>query len=362
MLVYDFHTHSVFSDGTVWPTVRVEEALREGLDGFAVTEHLEYQPYSEFIKNEDRNSAYNIAASAADGKLRVVSGLELTRGYPPGHLNVLFIQDANKFVIDGIEVRGDFSTGNDAPRRDREITMALLDIAQEQDAFVVWNHPNWMGQQLSGEPELTPLHMQLIRQGIIDGIELNGSESNFAIALEHNLTLFANSDAHGPVAWRNDFFEQRYGATDPLGKNRRVTLVLADDNSEASVRTALDERRTVALEDGVLFGRHREVSDLLLGGLVLRDGGRVKHVETPAEVYRIEIENRLSIDLSLHNLGDQNFFFEHRVFTVAAKTKKSVLVTDAKEISELGDFNFRILNAFVSPETNIELQFDIQSQ
>lgn len=28
----DFHIHTVFSDGTVWPTVRVEEAYREGLD------------------------------------------------------------------------------------------------------------------------------------------------------------------------------------------------------------------------------------------------------------------------------------------------------------------------------------------
>ena len=28
----DFHMHTVFSDGLVWPTVRVDEAYREGLD------------------------------------------------------------------------------------------------------------------------------------------------------------------------------------------------------------------------------------------------------------------------------------------------------------------------------------------
>ena len=27
----DFHMHTVFSDGSVWPTVRVDEAWREGL-------------------------------------------------------------------------------------------------------------------------------------------------------------------------------------------------------------------------------------------------------------------------------------------------------------------------------------------
>ena len=32
----DFHIHTVFSDGLVWPTVRVDEAYREGLDAIAV--------------------------------------------------------------------------------------------------------------------------------------------------------------------------------------------------------------------------------------------------------------------------------------------------------------------------------------
>ena len=32
----DFHIHTVFSDGLVWPTVRVDEAYREGLDAIAL--------------------------------------------------------------------------------------------------------------------------------------------------------------------------------------------------------------------------------------------------------------------------------------------------------------------------------------
>lgn len=42
----DLHIHTVFSDGNVWPTLRVEEARREGLDLIAMTEHLEYQPHA----------------------------------------------------------------------------------------------------------------------------------------------------------------------------------------------------------------------------------------------------------------------------------------------------------------------------
>ena len=44
-LVLDPHTHSSFSDGHVWPRIRVEEALRDGLDAIAITEHLEWQPH-----------------------------------------------------------------------------------------------------------------------------------------------------------------------------------------------------------------------------------------------------------------------------------------------------------------------------
>jgi hypothetical protein len=40
-LVCDFHMRTVFSDGYVWPTVRVGEAWCEGLKLTAITDHIE---------------------------------------------------------------------------------------------------------------------------------------------------------------------------------------------------------------------------------------------------------------------------------------------------------------------------------
>ncbi len=51
----DLHIHTVFSDGNVWPTIRVQEALRENLDAISLTEHLEYQPHKDDIPHPDRN-------------------------------------------------------------------------------------------------------------------------------------------------------------------------------------------------------------------------------------------------------------------------------------------------------------------
>ena len=36
----DLHMHTVLSDGYVWPTIRVQEALKDGLDAISITEHL----------------------------------------------------------------------------------------------------------------------------------------------------------------------------------------------------------------------------------------------------------------------------------------------------------------------------------
>ena len=96
-LVTDLHTHSVFSDGHVWPNVRVAEGLRDGLDVLAITEHLEYQPHRLFIPNRDRNAAVGEAVQAAAGTgLLVVAGSEITRDPPHGHMNAVFITDANR--------------------------------------------------------------------------------------------------------------------------------------------------------------------------------------------------------------------------------------------------------------------------
>ncbi len=98
-VVVDLHTHSVFSDGHVWPTIRIKEAERDGIDGIAITEHLEWQPHIVDIPHRDRNRAYNEAARAASNlDLMVIAGAEITRSDEAGHMNAVFIEDANALI------------------------------------------------------------------------------------------------------------------------------------------------------------------------------------------------------------------------------------------------------------------------
>jgi hypothetical protein len=61
----DLHMHTVFSDGSVWPDIRVQEAIRDGLDVIAITDHVEYQPKKKDIPHENRNRGYELALKSA---------------------------------------------------------------------------------------------------------------------------------------------------------------------------------------------------------------------------------------------------------------------------------------------------------
>ena len=63
-LACDFHMHTVFSDGNVWPTVRVAEAWRQGLHAIAITDHIEYQPHKGDVPTK-HNHSYDLAEEAA---------------------------------------------------------------------------------------------------------------------------------------------------------------------------------------------------------------------------------------------------------------------------------------------------------
>ena len=66
-LVCDFHTHTVFSDGNVWPSVRVDEAWSQGYDAIAVTDHIEYQPHRAYIPVQ-HNASFEIAHPEGERK------------------------------------------------------------------------------------------------------------------------------------------------------------------------------------------------------------------------------------------------------------------------------------------------------
>ena len=83
----ELHIHTVFSDASVWPTTRIDEAMTEGLDFIAITDHVDarlLKQKNKGLMDFDRNESYKIAASAGKSHdVLVIHGGEISRGMPP---------------------------------------------------------------------------------------------------------------------------------------------------------------------------------------------------------------------------------------------------------------------------------------
>lgn len=233
----DFHMHTPFSDGTVWPTDRVTEAWMEGLDAISITDHVEYQAYKADVKVK-HNRSYELALPRAhELDILLVPGAEITRSMPPGHLNALFIEDAEPL------------TAADP--------MKAIEEAFRQGAFIFWNHPGWTGQQPDGVARWYGEHTELLEKGWMKGIEVVNAREYypevFQWALDNNLTMFGNSDIHSPVHFQYD---------PVLGQHRPMTLVFAEDRSLAGLREALEAGRTAIYNENALLGKEKYLKPL----------------------------------------------------------------------------------------------------
>ncbi len=236
-LLCDFHIHTAFSDGSVWPTVRVQEAWMEGLDAISITDHLEYLPHKNDIK-ADHNRPHEIALPYAElCGLILIRGTEITKQVPPGHFNAIFLEDANPVFNDNY--------------------LAACSTAAAQGGFVFWNHPRFGGNVKDGEGIWHPEHTAVLQKGWLHGIEVaNGRDyypESQRWAMEKGLTMVGNTDIHNPIS-----FEYNRTARD----YRTMTLVFAADNSAGSIKEALLDRRTAVYVDGSIYGEEKYLKPL----------------------------------------------------------------------------------------------------
>ena len=360
VIVADLHTHSVFSDGAVWPNVRVEEAVRDGIDLLAITEHLEYQPHIDDIPHPDRNRSFDIAEDIAKNKdLTVINGAEITRMFPPGHINAIFIEDANKLIyLDEAKISEakeilkevpeesltnyeDLSWLEDAALASLWPVKSALIEARNQNAFTFWNHPAWSSEEFIGQPMLREIHKEFFRDNLLHGIEVaNGdgySEEAFRIALEYGLTVLGTSDVHGLIDW--DY-------PSSIGAHRPVTLILSESNSSDAIKSSLFSGKTVVWFKNNLIGLEDNILELTNSYLKAK---KVEILEN-SDIARVEIENVSDVRFIIQVLDKSSVVNESNLIEIAPN-EKTVLQIDNG--IEKGSLDVKILNAFIAPNKNL---------
>ena len=258
----DFHMHTLFSDGRVMPKDRVREAVTNGFDVIAITDHIEYRPNfgnGEFKfaeNNDDHNRSYNLAKPDAEkNNLILVRGTEITKSVmPPGHFNALFVQDVNQIaaVVDNWK--------------------AMLAVAADQGGFIQWNHPGWVAPSGGGLEKGVPMsftdeHEDVRAKGHLHGVEVFNSTEFYPLALdwcnERDLAPMANSDIHA----------SEWNAHGHQNLLRPMTLIFSKDRTEAAIREAFFAKRTIGWAANMIFGRPEWVEKLFRSCIKITKSG-----------------------------------------------------------------------------------------
>ncbi len=325
----DFHTHSVFSDGTVWPTVRVQEALAEGLDVLALTDHAEYHPHRDQIPVDDLAGTKLLDAAAKDKPLILVHGCEISA--TPDHFNAIFIDNQSDTLLDNA------------------VPAVRIKAAKDQGGFVFWNHPGWTARAKDGNAPVDEGFYKLMEEGQINGIEIcNGSHfwpEVLGLVRKYNLTLLGNSDIHGPSTF----------ALTP-DAHRTVTLVFSKEKTTEAVRDALENHRTAVYAGNFLVGNEEWLKEIFLASLQI-----VTTYQKGTTLAAMKIINVSDIDFRCRNMGSLNLHNSSYVFDLPAHSTVGLLVRTNEPVLS---FNLDIVvdNLITGPRESLRLILPVTIQ
>jgi hypothetical protein len=328
----DLHIHTVFSDGEVWPTIRVREARAEGLDCIAITDHLKFGKHSKYPEiTGDRNRSFEIAAEAATGTdLIVIRGVEITQGMPPGHINALFLQD------------------NEIAREDHFDT---IETARAQGAFLFWNHPGWKSPDKEFEQDGIARwfedHDRLFGDGTLRGIEVvNGrgySTEAHQWAIDRGLTLLGNSDIHRLTAHEYDL----------ASEHRPQTLVFAKARTAEAVREALFERRTAVWYGNELIGDPQYLGPLFNACVSVDDTAYLERLAVAV------LTNHCDIDFFAENLGPFTLYSATRFLTFGAG-RETILAVKTGTVLDTFTLDLSVKNLHTAPDAFLRVSLGFE--
>ena len=259
----DLHTHSIYSDAELTPEERVKEAWFDGMDIFAMTDHVEYRRHEpnmlKFLKGytggevkkavnsnvirkaateqgilADLNLPTKLAQKAAKAygdALLIIPACEITREPKTiGHFNALFTTDNNAIY-------------------DTDPLQSLRN-AKKQGALITQNHPGWSRKTC----DITEFEQKAFDEKLIDGVEIMNGYWFYPKAMQRcvdwNLYMLGCTDIHN----RTNHYRQN-------GYFRTMTLIFAKENTSKAIRKALEKGHTLAYSAGNIAGDAKLLQD-----------------------------------------------------------------------------------------------------
>ncbi|OFY17753.1 MAG: hypothetical protein A2X02_03710 [Bacteroidetes bacterium GWF2_29_10] len=327
LLKCDFHIHTVFSDGYVWPKYRIEEAWLDGLDVIAITDHLEYKPFNKYIDTSSYDNSYLIAApDTFYYGLKLIKGCEITKKFPPGHFNALFTTN-NNIIFNS----------------DWEIS---IQEARKQGAYITWNHPNWYTKKFEW-----PIEIQTaLSNKLIDGIEIFNGKSFYKEVLDscqkNNIAMFANTDIHSTTAISYENYH-----------SRPMTLVFAKNNSIDEIKKALLDKHTLAFFADTLAGNEQFMKAIFDSSITYNPN--VTFIKNTAY---IRISNKSDIPYYLTNDSQDTSITMKKNINIPAHstTIERVYIKNADTKEKYFAVKYKVENCLITSDKRLEIYFNLQ--
>lgn len=358
-LLGDFHVHTTFSDAKPWPSTRIDEAYYDGLDVIAITDHCDsrhrHMVKSGYFNDEkcDRNASFELARNAARKyDIIVLHGCEVTRGKRlfAGHFNTHFISDGNAVAA---ATEKDDAAIKDVEKREQTGILNGLREARRQGAFITYNHPNWAAQE-PNEPKWLPIHEQLYKEGLMNGIEIENHSVGycpeaFHWAMERNLTIVSGTDCHVPMSQLVDY---------ETGEYRSMTLIFAKERTEAGVREALDNHRTAVYNDGYFYGREDLLRPLFDKALEIRE------TTVTGKSVKMSVRNVTSVPIYLSKApGSENLSYR-RELKLSPGEEAEISISPAHGGKSFGtdsiDVNYYVKNYHTDADTPLKVSYHFE--
>lgn len=330
LLKCDLHMHTVFSDGSVWPITRVEEAFRDGLDAISITDHLEFRS----INDKDLNTGnmkreYEIAKPLADELgILLIPGLEITKEVPVGHFNMLFIEDPFPLLK---------YVDRDNPRDPSKIEEILM-TGKKLGAFTTWNHPAY---QRPNGAEWDSIHQSLFEKKLFEGVEI--INSNLYVPIVHHwadkygLTKMANTDWHNNIRMKE-------------GWHRCMTIVFAKERSVTAIKEALFHGRTICFAGNFLYGEQKYLEPIFHNSI------KTRMLSESDKKVIIEVRNASGVPFEIIPLEDDDFkpsVINPKGVVIYANETAAISV-DKKRISGRNSIRLMINNLYAKADVPMQ--------
>lgn len=334
VLVGDFHTHTEWGHGGLSVEDRIMDAYNWGMDILAITEHGNIQGA---VANTPADSKW--LPKDAKHYTPIINDNGLVMPRQPMDLHKIAIPLAKKYGIiyfPGVEtgiagkehivafnipkdyksdaydhwLAEDPGQGEAVYYRDR-----FKELCSD-GGFMIYVHPHYgyAREQVQWGVDNNYIRGVEVHNGSTSGPEnkewgaTDGEVGwrwygSFDYALKHNIGIYANTDAHGD-------------------KGPTFTLVLAKERTHESVMEACNELRTVGYFDNMLWGRERDVDDIVSACV------DVEKIKLDSNLTMVRITNKSPMEMSVSVLDRDIVIPAYNNVLVRNETgKKNVTIT-----------------------------------